>query len=94
MDANDILDLVRAGFTKEEIGKMFSGKAEEKTEQKVDKKVEEKIEEQKEAKVNDTLEDKFNKLMEKLDAANFLNARQPDEETVDDIIANIINPKE
>ena len=31
-------------------------------------------------------------LMEKLNASAFLGANQPEEETVDDIIAKIINP--
>ena len=31
-------------------------------------------------------------LMEKLEASNFMNVNQPKEETVDDIIASIINP--
>ena len=48
--------------------------------------------EQKTDPVNTTLEQKFDMLMEKLEASNFMNANQPKEETVDDIIASIINP--
>lgn len=98
MNLDGILKLAEMGFTKEDIMKLAT--AEQKNNVKEEKpkeeeKKEEKVEEHKEeAKINDTLEDKFNKLMEKLDAANFLNARQPNEETVDDIIANIINPKD
>ena len=92
MDAKDVMDLVRAGFTKEEIGKMFSGKKEEKVEQKTEEKVEKKVEEKVEEK--SSLEQKFDMLMEKLNSANFTGANQPNEETVDDIIANIINPKD
>lgn len=91
MTTNELLELVRAGFTKEEIAKIT--KAESKNPEPA-KKVEEepKQGEQKTDPVNTTLEQKFDMLMEKLEASNFMNANQPKEETVDDIIASIINP--
>ena len=91
MTTNELLELVRAGFTKAEIAKIT--KAETKEEKPVEK-VEEKQEqgEQKTDPVTTSLEQKFDMLMEKLEASNFMNANQPKEETVDDIIASIINP--
>ena len=91
MTTNELLELVRAGFTKAEIAQIT--KAETKTTEPA-KKVEEepKQGEQKTDPVNATLEQKFDMLMEKLEASNFMNANQPKEETVDDIIASIINP--
>ena len=91
MTTNELLELVRAGFTKAEIAQIT--KAETKNTEPA-KKVEEepKQGEQKTDPVNTTLEQKFDMLMEKLEASNFMNANQPKEETVDDIIASIINP--
>lgn len=91
MTTNELLELVRAGFTKAEIAQIT--KAETKTTETA-KKVEEepKQGEQKTDPVTTSLEQKFDKLMEKLEASNFMNANQPKEETVDDIIASIINP--
>ena len=89
MTAKDILALVNAGFTKEEIAKMAKADGTETEEKKPDPKPEEKPEQ----KAQETsLEQKFDMLMEKLNSAHFLGATQPKEETVDDIIASIINP--
>ena len=92
MTTNELLELVRAGFTKDEIAHL--AKAETKPAEKKEPESEKKPEqgEQKTDPVNTTLEQKFDMLMEKLEASNFMNANQPKEETVDDIIASIINP--
>lgn len=92
MTTNELLELVRAGFTKEEIAQL--AKAETKPTEKKEPEPEKKPEqgEQKTDPVNTTLEQKFDMLMEKLNASAFLGANQPEEETVDDIIAKIINP--
>lgn len=92
MTTNELLELVRAGFTKDEIAQL--AKAETKPEEKKEPEPEKKPEqgEQKTDPVSTTLEQKFDMLMEKLEASNFMNAKQPKEETVDDIIASIINP--
>lgn len=91
MNTNDVLELVRAGFSKEEIAQMAKAEKAEPTPEKEEKK-QEQGEQKTEGTVSTTLEQKFDMLMEKLNAANFLGAKQPDEETVDDIIASIINP--
>lgn len=92
MTTNELLELVRAGFTKDEIAQL--AKAETKPPEKKEPEPEKKPEqgEQKTDPVTTSLEQKFDKLMEKLEASNFMNANQPKEETVDDIIASIINP--
>ena len=92
MTTNDLLEIVRAGFTKEEIAQL--AKTEKKPVEKKEPEPEKKQEqgEQKTDPVNTTLEQKFDMLMEQLKASNFMNANQPEEETVDDIIAKIINP--
>lgn len=92
MTTNELLELVRAGFTKDEIAQL--AKAETKPAEKKEPEPEKKPEqgEQKTDPVNTTLEQKFDMLMEQLKASNFMKANQPEEETVDDIIAKIINP--
>lgn len=92
MTKNELLELVRAGFTKEEIAQI--AKDENKKSEHGKKEPEKKPEqgEKKTDHVETTLEQKFNMLMDKLNASNFMNANQPKEETVDDIIAQIINP--
>lgn len=93
MNSNDVLALVKAGFTKEEIAQMAKAESAN-THAKTEEKKEEQRTETKTETVNTTLEEKFDALMEKLNGMNFLGASQPNEETVDDIIANIINPPE
>lgn len=94
MDSNDVLALVRAGFTKEEIAKMYAAEPKQKEEEKHEQKPTEQPE-QKEVKPEPSaLEQKMDKLLDAIANSNFLDAKQPKPETVDDIIANIINPKE
>ena len=93
MDGNDILKLVNAGFTKDEITKMFANKTAEEPVKTETKQEEQKQGEQKQENNLTTLEQKFDKFIETMMKNNFLGANQPPEETVDDIIANIINPK-
>lgn len=94
MDSNDVLALVRAGFTKEEIAKMYTAEPKQKEAEKPEQKPTEQPE-QKEVKPEPSaLEQKMDKLLDAISNSNFINANQPKPETVDDIIANIINPKE
>lgn len=94
MDSNDVLALVRAGFTKEEIAKMYTAEPKQKEAEKPEQKPTEQPE-QKEVKPEPSaLEQKMDKLLDAIAKSNFLGANQPKPETVDDIIANIINPKE
>lgn len=91
MTTNELLELVRAGFTKAEIAQITKAESKEPEPEKKEPEKKEQVE-QKTDPVTTTLEQKFNMLMEKLEASNFMNANQPKEETVDDIIASIINP--
>lgn len=94
MDSNDVLALVRAGFTKEEIAKMYTAEPKQKEVKEPEQKPTEQPE-QKEVKPEPSaLEQKMDKLLDAIANSNFLHAKQPKPETVDDIIANIINPKE
>ena len=96
MNVEQVLKLVDAGFSKEEIAKMANVEQEKPAEQKQDENpkppVEEKQEKGQEQGVETTLEQKFDKLMDILVKGNFTGANQPPESTVDDIIADIINP--
>lgn len=95
MDSNDVLALVRAGFTKEEIAKMHAAEPKQKEEEKHEQKPTEQPEQKEEVKPEPSaLEQKMDKLLDAIAKSNFLDAKQPKPETVDDIIANIINPKE
>ena len=101
MTVEQLVKLVDAGFTKDEIAKMANAEQGASTEEtkkppveEIKKPpVEEKQEKEQEQGVETTLEQKFDKLMDILVKGNFTGANQPKEETVDDIIANIINPK-
>ena len=94
MDSNDVLALVRAGFTKEEFARMHAAEPKQKEAEKPEQKPTEQPE-QKEVKPEPSaLEQKMDKLLDAIANSNFINANQPKPQTVDDIIANIINPKE
>ena len=98
MDGKDILALVNAGFTKDEISRMFGTEKPTETEPKHEEQkpetTQETKQEQKPENTMTSLEAKFDRFMEIMTKNNFLGANQPKEETVDDIIANIINPKD
>ena len=88
MNANDIISLVNAGFTKEEIMKMFGPEPEQKEP------------EQKEPENNSYYEELIKKLDNLADTIKTSNFRTPmpfkpvDTETkVDNFFANIINPE-
>lgn len=94
MDSNDVLALVRAGFTKEEIAKMYTAEPKQKEEEEHEQKPTEQPEKKEVKPEPSALEQKMDKLLDAIANSNFLGANQPKPETVDDIIANIINPKE
>ena len=93
MNANDIISLVNAGFTKEEIMKMFGPEPEQ-------KEPEQKDPEQKELENNSYYAELIKKLDNLADTIKTSNFRTPmpfkpvDTETkVDNFFANIINPE-
>jgi len=93
----DILKLKEAGFTADEMAKLLplvQAEPEVRIEQQ---KVEEVKEEPKPTVDTVSIEEKFNKLIERLEANALLNDKQPSENpnrTIDDIMAKIIEPKE
>ena len=98
MNANDIISLVNAGFTKEEIMKMFGPEPEQKEPEQ--KEPEQKEPEQKELENNSYYAELIKKLDNLADTIKTSNFRTPmpfkpvDTETkVDNFFANIINPE-
>ena len=102
MQMKDILDLVNAGFTKEEILKITSTeekKPEEKQEEKKpeekkpeEKKPEEKKPEEKKADNVDALKAKIDELTKAIQGLNIAHSTggKPEESTVDDTLFNLL----
>ena len=95
MDAKDILELIRAGYTKADIDAL--GIALEKPEKKDEPKPEKKDEPKPDDKVT-ALETKIDYLVNRLNLLAVQTSKQKDEptETVDDILASLVrgNKKE
>ena len=97
MQYTEIIKLLDAGYTRDEILAM---KDEPKTEES--KTEESKTEESKteESKTEETgmsdlvkeMRDAFSEMRKEFTAMNIMSSRQPEEKTPEDIIANIINP--
>lgn len=85
MRTNDILTLARAGFTAQQISALASIKETgTQTQQTV-------------TTDNNQMQNNLvnvNDLMQTMQAMNIMNATQPKPETVDDILASIINPQD
>ena len=103
MDAKDILELIRAGYTKADIEALgiTLEKPEKKDEPKPEKKDEPKPEKKDEPKPDDkvtALETKIDYLVNRLNLLAVQTSKQKDEqtETVDDILASMVrgNKKE
>ena len=100
MTTNDILELVRAGFTKEEIFTLAG--AQPAPEQKPEEKPEEKQPEQKQPEQKQpapqqydmlgTILDKLDKAAQQMQELAIKQSQQPPKETADDILAAIIRP--
>ena len=96
MDYNEIIKLLDAGYTREEIMAMKTEPEEKKPEEK--KPEEKKPDETKPDNDNDMstlvkeMRDMFSEMRKEFTAFNIMSSRQPEEKTPEDIIANIINP--
>lgn len=93
----DILKLKEAGFTADEMAKLLPLVQSEPEVRIEQQKVEEVKEEPKPTVNTVSIEEKFDKLIERLEANALLNDKQPSENsnrTIDDIMAKIIEPKE
>ena len=102
MKYDEIIKLLNAGYSREEIMAMKDEPEEKKSEEK--KSEEKKSEEKKSEETSGTNEnsgmsdlvkemrDAFSEMRKEFTAMNIMASRQPEEKTPDDIIANIINP--
>lgn len=104
-NSNDFIVLAKAGFTAEQITKILSdnkgSNASHDTPSPVPAPVPEPKPQPKPANENENknennnsgLEAKFDALMALIQQNNLSNSQQPREQTMDDVIASIINPK-
>ena len=95
MKYDEIIKLLDAGYSREEIMAMKDDPEEKKPEEK--KPEEKKPEEQKPEETGMTdlvkeMRDAFSEMKKEFTAMNIMASRQPEEKTPEDIIANIINP--
>lgn len=100
ININDVLDLARAGYNREEIAALLDVKPEEKpAEQKPEEKPEDKPAEQKpeekhsepETGIGSVLAE-LQKLNKAITDSNIIHSNQPPQESAEDIIAAIIRP--
>ena len=95
MKASEIIALATAGYTAEQIAVIAKAAKEQPVQQQVQKPVQQQVQQQAQQP------DGYADLMGKLDALTtqiqqsaILNSAQPKEESADDILANIIDPRE
>lgn len=102
MKIEEILQLKESGFTVDDIVKLVPLMTEQKVEVKPDvvpevKPEVPKVEEKKEVKVetdsNKEIMDKLNELSTLLHISNINNSKSEDPKSVDDVIAEVINPR-
>lgn len=94
MKKEDVINLVNAGFTKDEIAKMFNENSDPKTtEVKAPEKDFEKV--LLESKTFQDLANNIADLTKAVKAGNILNSQQPEkkEQSVDDILSEVFNPQ-
>ena len=97
MQYTEIIKLLNAGYSREEIMAMKDEPTSEETKPEETKPEEPKPEEQKpeENGMSDLVKemrDAFSEMRKEFTAFNIMSSRQPEEKTPEDIIANIINP--
>ena len=97
MQYTEIIKLLNAGYSREEIMAMKDEPTSEETKPEETKPEEPKPEEQKpeENGMSDLVKemrDAFSEMRKEFTAFNIMSSRQPKEKTPEDIIANIINP--
>ena len=93
MNYTDIIKLLDAGYTREEILNMKEAPAEEKQEDPAEEKQEQETPDIMESVMTE-VKDMFAEMKKELTAMNILNSRQEGEEfkSSEDILASIINP--
>ena len=95
MKLDDILALVRAGFTREEISTMASGGRETRNnieQQEKSQVLEEPKIDNNTRELTQVMEEKFNEIMRFMRMSNIQNSSQAEEMKADDVIASILMP--
>ena len=92
MQYTEIIKLLDAGYTRDEILAMKDEPKQEEPKQEEPKQEEPKQEENGMSELVKEMRDAFSELRKEFTAFNIMSSRQPEEKTPEDIIANIINP--
>lgn len=94
MDYNEIIKLLDAGYTREEIMAMKTEPEEKKPDEteREEKKPDETDTDNDMSVLVKEMRDMFSEMRKEFTAFNIMSSRQPEEKTPEDIIANIINP--
>ena len=92
MQYTEIIKLLDAGYTRDEILAMKDEPKQEEPKQEEPKQEEPKQEENGMSELVKEMRDAFSEMRKEFTAFNIMSSRQPEEKTPEDIIANIINP--
>lgn len=92
MQYTEIIKLLDAGYSREEIMAMKDEPTPEETKPEEQKPEETKPEENGMSELVKEMRDAFSEMRKEFTAFNIISSRQPEEKTPEDIIANIINP--
>ena len=92
MKYTEIIKLLDAGYTREEILAMKDEPTPEEPKPEEPKPEEPKPEENGMSDLVKEMRDAFSEMRKEFTAMNIMSSRQPEEKTPEDIIANIINP--
>ena len=92
MQYTEIIKLLDAGYTREEILAMKDEPKQEDPKQEDPKQEDPKQEENGMSDLVKEMRDAFSEMRKEFTAMNIMSSRQPEEKTPEDIIANIINP--
>ena len=92
MNYNEIIKLLDAGYTREEILPMKDDETKTSEETPAPETVETETPETGMSELVKEMRDAFSEMKKEFTAFNIMSSRQPEEKTPEDIIANIINP--
>ena len=92
MNYNEIIKLLDAGYSREEILAMKDDETKTPEETPAPETVETETPETSMSELVKEMRDAFSEMKKEFTAFNIMSSRQPEEKTPEDIIANIINP--
>ena len=92
MQYTEIIKLLDAGYSRDEIMAMKDEPKQEDPKQEDPKQEDPKQEENGMSELVKEMRDAFSEMRKEFTAFNIMSSRQPEEKTPEDIIANIINP--